>query len=336
MKHMLRDGKIELMRFLASLMIMCDHMGIIGLKELNRPFRGTWIYVEFFLILSGFFTANHFAKPTAHTDIVENSVKYTVNKYSRFIPHTFCAVSIVYIFSNFQLILDKNLNQLLFEFGDMPYEILMLSAANTNGTKLFPLWFLSAIFLMTPFICIICQLSNKYKTIFLSFYPAVFYYLYRAHSIGAHEYPNQLVRVFCGMSLGVLLFHVSRYISSYSLSNIEKLYLTALTVFCYFLLFYMGWNSITPVSAYLTCFVVIVCLTFCNNTYLPLCSNKIFIYLGKLSMPMFIWHRVVADFLSQFFYGTTMGLIISYYVFTIIISALLIKLYSCLNLNRKK
>ena len=72
----LREGKIELMRFLAILMIMCDHMGTIGLKELDRPFTGTWIYVEFFLILSGYFTASHFSysQIDANTDIVEQSV----------------------------------------------------------------------------------------------------------------------------------------------------------------------------------------------------------------------------------------------------------------------
>ena len=62
-KSKIIDGKIELMRFFAALMIMCDHMGAIGLKDLERPFRGTWIYTEFFLILSGYFTAKHFAAP---------------------------------------------------------------------------------------------------------------------------------------------------------------------------------------------------------------------------------------------------------------------------------
>ena len=57
-----KDGKIELMRFLACLMIMSDHMGTLGLKNLERPFRGTWVYVEFFLILSGFFHRKTFYK----------------------------------------------------------------------------------------------------------------------------------------------------------------------------------------------------------------------------------------------------------------------------------
>ena len=83
-----RDGKIELLRFMGIIFIMCDHMGHIGLGELKRPFTGTWVYVEFFLMLSGFMTAKHFmeggtSQESSFSIYVEKSIKYTINLNSR-------------------------------------------------------------------------------------------------------------------------------------------------------------------------------------------------------------------------------------------------------------
>ncbi len=326
-----KDGKIELMRFLACLMIMSDHMGTLGLKNLERPFRGTWVYVEFFLILSGFFTAKHFINRTSGENKIENSVKYTINKFKRFMPYTIVAVLIFYIVLYGDLITTMYFEKILEKFGDMPFEMFLLSAAGTNGTKLYTIWFFSATFLMTPFICMICQIKNKYIKLLLVFYPAVFYYLYRSHSIGSHDYPNQLIRAFCGMALGVLVFLLTEYLNSLSLSKNWKILFTILTLLCYALLLFIGWRSLQPISVDLICFIIIVTLTFSKHTYLPSCSYKPLLYLGKLSMPMFIWHPVMATIIvqSQSIGDDQVALkVCVYYLSTLIISALSMLIFS--------
>ena len=324
-----RDGKIELMRFCACLMIMSDHMHTLGLKDLPRPFRGTWVYVEFFLILSGFFTAKHFASGTAGENKVENAIKYTINKYKRFLPYSIAAVFVYYIIIYRGLILHPNIDQMLTKFGEMPIEMLMLSAAGTNGTRLYTMWFISATFVMTPFICLICQVRNKYITVLLSFYPGLIYYLYRAHSIGAHEYPNQLIRAFCGMALGVAIYHFTQYLNSLSLSDKWKKLLTLLIVLCYAMLLYIGWKGFRPITVYLMCFVIIVTLTFSTQTYLPSCSYKPLLYVGQLSMPLFIWHPVVSTTLYLFLGDGYVALrIILYYGLSLAIAAISMQVFN--------
>lgn len=53
-----RSGFIDIIRFIAALLIMAHHMYNIGLQY--YPFWDCWIYTEFFLLITGYFTAKHF------------------------------------------------------------------------------------------------------------------------------------------------------------------------------------------------------------------------------------------------------------------------------------
>ena len=55
-----KNSTIEIWRFVASLLIMATHMYHFGID--NYYFRETWIFVEFFLIITGYYTAVHFDK----------------------------------------------------------------------------------------------------------------------------------------------------------------------------------------------------------------------------------------------------------------------------------
>lgn len=52
-----RNYMVDLCRFIAALMIMLCHLDLIGLAQYP-----TYMFVDFFFILSGYFTLNHFAK----------------------------------------------------------------------------------------------------------------------------------------------------------------------------------------------------------------------------------------------------------------------------------
>lgn len=323
---MKRDGKIELLCFLGILFIMCDHMGHIGLGELKRPFTGTWVYVEFFLILSGFMTAKHFSEGAIDQSLgtyISNSVTYTIKKYKRFIPYVACAVILEYIVRYHALFENKEFTSLWARIEEIPAEIMLLSSAATYGTRLFPIWFLSATFLVSPFISIISQIKNKYVKGIITFYPAVFYYLYRVQSIGNHDYPNQIIRAFCGMSLGVFIYLMSEYIKIRPVTKIKKLFLTFWMAMCYCLLLFMGYKGYVFISTYLICFISIIMLNFCGHTFFPNVTSRILSFLGKLSMPMFIWHYVIAHIVSGFVpIEDIYGRILLYYFGTILISVI--------------
>ena len=52
-----RNYMVDLCRFIAALMIMLCHLDLIGLDQYP-----TYMFVDFFFILSGYFTLSHFAK----------------------------------------------------------------------------------------------------------------------------------------------------------------------------------------------------------------------------------------------------------------------------------
>lgn len=53
-----RNGNVELVRFIGSLIIMASHIENMGFE--NYPFISGWIFVEFFLFITGYYTAKHF------------------------------------------------------------------------------------------------------------------------------------------------------------------------------------------------------------------------------------------------------------------------------------
>ena len=219
--------------------------------------------------------------------------------------------------------------------------MLLLSAAGTNGTRLFPIWFLSATFLVSPLLCIVCQIKNVYLKGLLAFYPAVFYYLSRLHGdkitgIGSHVYPNQMLRALCGMLMGVVILLVSDRIKMKSSDRWScRMIWSVVLCTAYCALLYISYKSYNFLGLYLICFVIIICLTFCEKTFIPSLSNPVFLYLGRLSMPMFIWHWVVARLLTAIFpeSGVTFR-IVGYYLGTIAISAISMRIVAYIKTNR--
>lgn len=55
-----KDCKIETLRFIAAVFIMAGHIYAAIGYDGSFPFPVGWYYVEFFLILTGFFTAKQF------------------------------------------------------------------------------------------------------------------------------------------------------------------------------------------------------------------------------------------------------------------------------------
>jgi len=303
MQALKKDGKIELLRFLAILFIMSDHMGHLGLKDLSRPFTGTWVFVEFFLFLSGFLTAKHFDKPQAQLSgsrlesYVTNGVVYTYKKYVRFLPYVTIAVLSEYIVRYYEYLGNHDFYHFYENMQEMPLEILMLSSAGNIGTRLFPLWYLSSSMLVSPFICMVSQIKNKYVKGIIAFYPAVFYYLNRSRSIGAHDYPNQIIRAMCGMLLGVFVYLLSENLKSRTLSKAARGWITFFLTFSFCAILFVSYNGYVHITTYLLLFIAVILLTFSEQSYLPRFSNKLFLYMGKLSMPMYLFHYSLAHWI---------------------------------------
>lgn len=72
-----RSGFIDIIRFIAALLIMAHHMYHIGLQY--YPFWDCWIYTEFFLLITGYFTAKHFEN-YGGGNRSKDAILYTIKK----------------------------------------------------------------------------------------------------------------------------------------------------------------------------------------------------------------------------------------------------------------
>ena len=120
-----RSGNADLAKFIASCLIMTYHIFIFGLR--NYHFGTAWIYVEFFLIITGFFTARHFS--TVKTEEpMKIAIRYTINKFLPLIPYTTIATVLMYLLLLVPLLVNGQLNfeEFLLSFTtDMPFDLLI-------------------------------------------------------------------------------------------------------------------------------------------------------------------------------------------------------------------
>ena len=94
-----RQGNIEILRFIVSIIIMIFHLSYIGIERGNHPFSESWIYVEFFFSLMGYFTIVHFEKDKAISfdDKAKAAILYTKKRFLTFWPYILISLSLYYL-----------------------------------------------------------------------------------------------------------------------------------------------------------------------------------------------------------------------------------------------
>lgn len=320
-----KDCKIEALRFIAAIFIMAGHIYGGLVYEGNFPFPAAWYYVEFFLILTGFFTAKHFENQAMDVDIFESTVRYTLGKFRRFLPYTIPAVLLHYVLEILPSLRGHDFVGALRILEDMPYEMMFLSAANNNGSHLFTIWFLSSLFLMLPIVCLIVQCKKRYLTVMIAFIVPVIYYLH-VYDYGSHTYPNQMVRAFSGLLLGFFVYQLSLFLKREKLGNDRfgggtRILLTGILILTYLVPIVLACLRVSLLRIVLLCFIVNVALIFSEVTAIPIFENRLCTYLGKLSMPIYIWHLAIGKLLYECFGGYPMTWkVVGYFGGTILVS----------------
>lgn len=135
---------------------MTSHIDNMGFE--NYPFISGWVFVEFFLFITGYYTAKHFDGKNDNNSI-KSSIIYTYNKFIRFIPYTITVIVSYYVVSGIINIIYNNwsIKNFLFSFSEnFIFDILLL-------TNLYYLpnvdtiWFLSAMFIVFPIFRVLCK-----------------------------------------------------------------------------------------------------------------------------------------------------------------------------------
>ena len=164
-----RNILIDIWRIIATILILKHHTYYMNLEVHYYHFRQARMYVEFFFLLSGYFTYAHFSR-RACADINEMagaSIRYTWKKWLRFLPYVIPAAS--------------------------------------GTAKVGPLWYLSAMVMATPLLGMCFQYIPKYLMAILSVITALVYYGVTQVS-GDRAAPHDFVRGLICMMLGAAIF----------------------------------------------------------------------------------------------------------------------------------
>lgn len=106
-----KNGTIDIYRLLFALVIMAGHSVTIGMKP-PFPFAGVGIFVEFFYLLTGYFTLLHFDRqlPRISSEWIAESLRYTWKKFKAFFPYVSVSVSLIYLNSMIRILQDRGVS----------------------------------------------------------------------------------------------------------------------------------------------------------------------------------------------------------------------------------
>lgn len=326
---MKRLGIVDLWRFVFCLLIMAFHQQNFG-YEGNFHFNSAWIYVEFFFILTGYFTARHF-KSKEDADIAY-SMKYFVKKFRGIIPYTIIVFIVQYIITAIRF--NMNFLDATLFFFKIPFDAFLLSDTGIIQTQIAPIWYLSAMFITLPFVCYFLTKKKDLYTNILSWVIPLIYYGYMGIA-DERTWPNDFLRAFACMSLGVWVYAASEKIKTI---NISKIILTIGEIICFLgaiaITYYEYGNSYSQVFMLL---IIIGCIImFSQKTFTASINSKFISFLGKLSLPLYLCQSTVGRLVGGFFPSWSLtDKTIIYYALTFIYAIIVYGIVHIITRERK-
>ncbi len=321
---MKRNGMVDIYRLIFILLIMTHHLYISG------PFESAWIYVEFFFILTGYYTMKHYAgrEEASFEDRAHEAIAYTLRKFKRIMPYVVIAVLLEYGCDYIVDYLETGSlgkRYMLFMMENMIYEVTLLSSSGLAWTNLSPIWYLSAMFLVFPLFTLMlsCKKMHKWYLGYLSWVLAVLYYGY-VGVIGKRDWPHDLLRAFVCLWLGVFVYGLSEVIQKHRRGKWFTLAVTLLEAGCFALtIFCTGYNTQNN-KLIVFAFVIGTAALVSRCSYTAKLKGSRII--GELSMVLFLMHCPVKSILKcvmEEAYLSRSGILL-YYVISILFSVLLL------------
>ena len=310
-----RNGEVDFLRFVFAIQIVFYHFNS------NYPrgfFVNGYIGVEFFFVVSGFLMAKHVEKKgTEHADlgaIADETWNYVINKVKSFYMYYVSVIILQVVVQNI-LIKHERLMSIAYSFlSSIPTFTLSFMALNRNDVYLYVgnTWFLSALLISILILYPILLRNYKYATkiVFPMISLFVLGYQYATNvsisvskNWAGHVYYGVL-RALAEMSLGGSLCALSSLLTKKwkELNTNRKriqILATLLKVFCYLVVIAFSYGNVFGrtfrpgfnLHALLFCSAGIL-LSFSNIGYcIPDCKTTR--YLGKISLPIFIYHGFI-------------------------------------------
>lgn len=344
-----RFGKISLYKFLFSIMIIVFHVGnVLDYNKFKFNFGSGSIAVDFFFVVSGFFFCRKYVNYKVKNSVGEDSFNYFINRTNRFIKYIIILLIIAIPFSIFCL--KFNFTSLINAF----YKLLYIPHHTKCGSEIFGItWYIVAMILaesmLFPFLI-------KYKKEFVYIISPIIIILLGSYlliryghfatpwKMGTILYKGILRSVF-EINIGMYLYLISEKISNVKFTKLSKILLLLFEIAGYLSIFVLvNLNNAHRRFDVLMLIIISICILISTNKNMYLynfCNNKLFYFLEKLSLPMYIYQWLIIEIMV--FVLTKFNIHLSYLCFsgiTIIISIIfgivVLKLIELYDNNKEK
>lgn len=314
---MKRNGIISFWKFIFAIMIVIFHGKILANDGDFILFKGGYIGVEFFFIVSGVLLAGSIIKvwDKDNANLGKDTWKFIWNKVVGFIPYVVIAyvlfLPIVYKFNGYSIS----------KIASSIWEVLLLGEAGIKSVAInVPIWYLSSMLLS---MAIIYPLMRKFKMNYVYFIVPLVVILgigfltqqsntvdRMRYWLGFTYYTN--IRAFVELNLGILIYFIAKKIKEIKFTFIGRLFLTIIELGCLsapFLIAMFISNSYRYDYVLILVIAIGVCIAFSEKTLeYNLLSNNLVFFFEKLSLPLYILH----SFCCKTLYFLTLNANISY------------------------
>lgn len=306
-----RRGDIELLRFIAAMVIVCHHS--MHIQTENRICYGGWIFVEFFFLITGYFSTKHMIEKDLTNE--KDVLGYVFRKIASIIPYAYLGIVLEYL--HFCITTTLTLEQRIKSLADLFINFLFL---NHLGWGIFafngPLWYVQGILLVLPFVLLLLtKKSSLYKYYLCWIIPIMLYTVLMIWHDTLQWWTGDfdttvhcLFRSCAAMMLGSFVYFISEYIRRIEI----KRWLMALLRMLGYLLFIgtviIAFRSNARMLAMevVLIFIIVLILLFSTNAWNDRIKernywdfiNSFWCYLGRLSIPIFCLHVPIMKWVS--------------------------------------
>ena len=314
-----KNGKIELLRFLFSIAVLCFHILKYILGEISPKngirlalFPGGAMGVEFFFILSGFLMASslYYAKNCQSSSLGSETLRFIKNKFVSLLPMrliVFVLLFAVTLLTNSWGIGTLIKKVLSYIPGFFLVQMSGIGVPYLNHIE----WYLSVMligmFILYPL------LRKNFDTVSKIIAPLatvlILGYLYQSAGrlTGVTAWDGlcyrSMLRGLSELCLGIFIFVICQKLQTVTLSGFKKLAFTGFEIACWVTAFTMMLLVLPRNYEFYILFFIAVgaILSFSNLSYgSRMLNNKVIFYLGKLSLPIYLCQLIPITAVPEF------------------------------------
>lgn len=308
-KNSYRNGKIEILRFIFSLVIVFYHLNSDiwdGKKYFGDDFSlfgNGRIVVEFFFLVSGFLLAkavDKINKSNPTISLGEDTVRFIYKKVKTlFFPHI--VIILLTIIYRYQY--EEEFVSYLLERGS---SVFFLNAVGVGSAAFIPVeWYISA--MLVSFAIVYPLLRSKFDTVSLIVAPVgatvLIGYLIREFGLLSNNATNfnQIIRGLAGILLGVFVYRASQYIRKLNLKGFKKFLLIVFENALWLIVFYFivsrESRKVEGFIVYVLAIAIAIC--FSRDFKTVIYQNKLIMFLGKVSLYIYLSQNIVRWYVAE-------------------------------------